>query len=265
MTSQLKYQFAKGVKDPKDGYYRPCFVTCEDEVCGDPQCDYDSGRMYRVFNRNPDRFNMPFVDSSNDSYYVPVHTMNVHVSSNATHQKRLHYYMDTHMSPPLVAQDLANAMDAFAPPYESICIRADPCKNELLDYRVCCPSLEPPLLIDDNPCILSDQVKAATTQFATLAEDIHIAPMQDRARTTYAQDALKVDALLDGHIKDLSQKMDTKEADYKAHRNKFIHNTIIVAIFVGLAIVLFGAFIAIRDLILPPAGNAKLGARPSWF
>lgn len=242
---QPRYKFVKGVK-AVDGYYRPCFVHCDGVTCDIKEdCLMDSEPMYRVYNLNPDRFEAQFTDTQ--SYYIPSSILSDKLDDNATMIKNTHYYLDTHIKPPV---DYTDSMNAYIPHLKpgTACMRVEPCHGSVSDHDVCCSSLSPPL-VASNVTAVSQQVKETQVAFDKAVDSLRVHVYADDANKLYAQNTVVVDQLANKHITALGKELEKEDIDYQEAKDVFIRNTALAVIVICLVLVLIFAVISLRDLV----------------
>lgn len=247
----VRYKFTKGVQ-VVDGYFRPCFVKCEGAVCDTKEdCLYENEPMYRVHNLNPDRFNAPFLD--NQSYYIPSSVFSDKLDSNATMVKNTHFYMDTHIKPPV---DYTDSMNAYLPhvPVNRACIRVEPCHGSVRDHGICCSNLVPPL-VASNITAVSQQIKDTQVAFDKAVSNLTTHTYMDDANKLYAQNTVVVDQLASKHITALGKELEKENVDYQDAKDIFIRNTALVIIIICLVLVFIFAIVSIRNLVVEHQTN----------
>lgn len=240
-----RYKFVKGVK-AIDGYYRPCFVSCDGLTCDTKEdCLMDSEPMYRVYNLNPDRFDAQFLD--NQSYYIPSSILSDRADSNATILKNTHFYMDTHIKPPV---DYTDPMNVYIPSLDpgTACMRVDPCHGNIKDYGLCCSNMNPPLLAS-NMTAVSQQVRNTQMEFQKAVDGLGVHTYMDDANKLYGQNTIIIDKLANKHITALGKELSKEDEDYKEAKDTFIRNTVLAIIIICLVLVLIFAFVSLRRLV----------------
>lgn len=225
-----------------DLFYRPCYNECIKEECSEV-CYQDFEPMYKVLSRHPSSINFSnvsivnFSNASNsenpfilsDAYFIQRSRLDPQLESNSEAIKKTHYYVDTHfyLSP--------SSFQKFAPEYNDVCMRIDPCVGAAKDAKVCCPDFNySPKLNEHIETPISEQASHMLNDFQSSLSNLQIKPY-DSITNQFVRDQATLNTLINEDVIKNNENIIYEEERYEK-RNLIYKVVAWIVIILGLVL-----------------------------